>query len=443
MPALGAAIPVTARGGERRGARGGPWRVALAAAAAAVLGIGCAGGGEGADPDPRPSPRPQSGSPATEGRSEAASGRLAVGLTEPNALLYWSPTERPLTEPFARWRREVGGIRPAYFRIVLDWASLQPAADRRADLALPQAGCMRAIPPCSGFAGVRDQLRALASRQREGDWEAVVVITGSPTWAVGSPEGCERRDTEPRSRTPKREALPAYERLVRDVLAEARAAGAQLRWWSAWNEPNRYVTLSPQRAVCRAGADSIGAERYAPLVRALKAALEASPGDQRYILGDLGGGVDAGPGTTTVREFIRDLPTDLVCGTSVFAQHAYVGDRDPVRAATTALSAHDCRRRHEIWITQTGAPVSAAGAAASSPERRRTCEALHRTLRRWYRDPSVTAAFQYTVREDDLFRVGLVDTRLRRAFPALRLWQAWGGQRRRASEDPPPTSVCR
>ena len=49
-----------------------------------------------------------------------------------------------------------------------------------------------------------------------------------------------------------------------------------------------------------------------------------------------------------------------------------------------------------------------------------------RQLRKWERDPRVTAAFHYTLREDDVYPTGLVSTDLTHAFPALKLWQAWG-----------------
>jgi hypothetical protein len=52
----------------------------------------------------------------------------------------------------------------------------------------------------------------------------------------------------------------------------------------------------------------------------------------------------------------------------------------------------------------------------------------------------VTAAFQYTLREDDRFPTGLVSTDLRQAFPVLGLWQAWGARRTPAA--PPPRDGC-
>ncbi len=56
---------------------------------------------------------------------------------------------------------------PQFFRLVIDWHHLQPTADAPADLDKPETGCMREVGPCLGWVGVREQLRALASRQRE------------------------------------------------------------------------------------------------------------------------------------------------------------------------------------------------------------------------------------------------------------------------------------
>jgi hypothetical protein len=364
---------------------------------------------------------------------------MAVGITEPNPALVWSPAARPVPQPFDAWRRELARVRPAYYRLVLDWPSLQPSRDRPADLAAPNGGCMRTILPCSPYAGVREQLQALASRQREGGWEAVVVVAGTPRWAASRRAGCERVGTDARSRAPRPEALTAYGRLVRAVLAEARAAGADLRWWSAWNEPNRSVSLSPQRERCRTRARSVAADRYAQLVSVLQESLRSEPGDQRAVLGDLAGVVERDLGETTVAEFLRGLPSKVVCGSSVFAQHANIGSPDPVPAAVAALRRHGCARRHEVWITQTGALLR-----RGEPLSRRlaACRALHRRLERWYRDPEVTAAMQYTFREDDEFRMGLADSALRRALPALAEWRAWGGERRPEPSSRPPAEAC-
>lgn len=153
--------------------------------------------------------------------------------------------------------------------------------------------------------------------------------------------------------------------------------------------------------------------------------------------------VDRELGETTVSAFLRGLPSDLVCGGSVYAQHSNPGGVDPLPSALKALSEHRCRQPQVVWITQTGALVP-RGPRASALRRtqRRACRELHRSLLRWYIDPAVTAAFQYTFREDDTYRMGLVDPTLKRFSPALREWQRWGGELRPSAEDPPPQRSC-
>jgi hypothetical protein len=47
-------------------------------------------------------------------------------------------------------------------------------------------------------------------------------------------------------------------------------------------------------------------------------------------------------------------------------------------------------------------------------------------LRAWKRDPRIRAAFQYTMRDDPLFPVGLADSALTRLFPAYEAWRTRG-----------------
>jgi hypothetical protein len=310
---------------------------------------------------------------------------------------------------------------------VLDWAALQPTpGPPRFDL--PNAGCMRALKPCLPYAGLRDQLRALATRQRQGGWIGLAVITGTPRWAASAASRCDRPGTLPRARPPRASALPAYRALVGAVLALARAEGAELRYWSAWNEPNHPEFLSPPCGESHAAA-------YAPIARALSEALAVVPGDQQQVIGE----------TAALRDlprFVARLPRGLVCSTTVYDQHDYIGGHDPVGPVAGALAARGCPRPHAVWITETGvgdAPPSLS-AAARLGRNRRGCEALHRELVRWWRDPRVPVAMQYTLREDDRFPTGLVSTDLSHALPALAEWTAWG--ERPAPTAPPPPSAC-
>jgi len=173
---------------------------------------------------------------------------------------------------------------------------------------------------------------------------------------------------------------------------------------------------------------------------AIVARIDDAPGDQQYVLGELAGLDESKAQSTSVGEFLRALPRPVVCGTTILAQHGYVTGADPVRDAVGGAAAHRCARRHVVWVTETGvgAPHAGEGKRMSAPAERRACRRLHRRLVRWYRDPRVAAAFQYTFREDDAFRTGLVTTGLDRAFPVLGEWLAWGGTARPRPEDPPP-----
>jgi hypothetical protein len=366
-----------------------------------------------AGPTPTPTPTPTPAPPA------ATAGSLAIGITEPNPAFV---ATTPAPEPFERWRGALEQIRPSLYRMVVDWPILQPGPESPPKVDVPINGCMRTLPPCAPWNGLRDQLRALAARQRDdpGRWEALVVITGTPEWAAvrcGSGESAAPRD------------LDAYRGLIRAVSAEAAAQGARLRYWSPWNEANHPYFLAPQRRGC---ADPPGA--YARLARALGAALQ--PG-QELVLGELAGLHRRTPNTTTVREFVAGLPRDVVCASPIWGQHAYVGGRDPVDDLAGAIARFGCDAEPAIWITETG-----AGAGGPGPGEERTttpakgCRRMAARLERWYRDPRVAAAFQYTLREDDTFPTGLVTTALDRAYPALGLWQAWGA--REDPADPPP-----
>jgi hypothetical protein len=362
-------------------------------------------------------------------------GRLAIGITEPNPNLVWA--DRNVAPEFAPWRDQLGALRPALYRLVIDWPSIQPRGRAAPDLDALNGGCMRAVGPCAAYAGVRDQLRALASRQRQGGWETLVVISGTPDWAGDRTAGCTSGSAGRRSRPPDARGLAAYRRLIAALLAAAAEEGAELRWWSAWNEPNHPYFLSPQRAACDGGSASVSVGHYTRIVRALRRALAAAPGDQRYVIGELAGLHLRSSKSTTIVEFIAGLPRDLVCGTPVWSQHNYLEGRDQLGDIEAALRARGCGRRHAVWMTETGTGLARTGRGRGGDERL-SCRRMHRQLRRWYSDRRVTAAFQYTMREDDLFPTGLVTTDLTTAYPVLKMWQAWGGNRRATPDAPPP-----
>ncbi len=174
-------------------------------------------------------------------------------------------------------------------------------------------------------------------------------------------------------------------------------------------------------------------------MRPLEEALERAPGEQRRTLGDLAGVRASAEHTVSVTDFITALPRDVVCATTVWAQHSYLAPRDDATIARRALATHGCPVRHEIWVTETGARNT-----ERDPPPLNRCRSMDRRLRVWWADPQITAAFQYTAREDDRFPYGLITTDLEEAYPVLGLWQAWGGSARPSPTDPPPdiSSVC-
>jgi hypothetical protein len=97
-----------------------------------------------------------------------------------------------------------------------------------------------------------------------------------------------------------------------------------------------------------------------------------------------------------------------------------------------ALDAHRCERPHRLWITET---------AVTGEERRAVqgCQEMHSALKAWDAHPRVDAAFQYTIREDPLFRSGLAPARLGEPYPVFDAWKAWGGREPGESE---PTDPC-
>jgi hypothetical protein len=425
------------RSGRGRGLGG----LALAAAAVALVVVLARQDGEQPrERPPAPTPTPTATptpTPTPAPLDVSGTGpSLAVGITEPNPNLFATADVLQPPPGWARWRNQLVRIRPALYRLVVEWNKIQPSTGAPADLAALTSGCMRDKQPCAPYLGVHDQLRALASRQQKdpGAWQALVVFTGTPEWAAAPPDGCRE---ETGAGAPRE--LAAYRALVRGVLDLAEELGAELRYVSPWNEPNHPYFLSPQRSACDPGARSRAVAPYAALARAARA--ELGP-DQQLVLGEMAGILEPTSRATSVPEMIRGLLRGLVCAAPVWSQHAYIGGTDPVAAVKRALAARRCPREHAIWITETGVGPAPGGfsLARGITSERQGCRLLHQRLAAWYEDPRVTVAAQYTMREDDLFPTGLVTTDLARSRPALGEWQAWGARARLG--DPPPAMAC-
>jgi hypothetical protein len=346
---------------------------------------------------------------------------LNAGITEANPHLI-APGPQP--PEFAPWRDRLQALQPRYLRILVDWRRVQPSPAAAPDWSQPADGCLRGIAPCAAFSGIVDELRAAAAARMV----PVIVILGTPDWAASAAGGCESSRAGAAARMPA--DLEAYRVLVRSLLELGARERIALPWWSPWNEPNHPLFFGPQRATCDAAAAAQSPARYAELVRATQAELDAAPGDQRIVLGEVAGFDAPRDNAVGAAEFARALPDEVVCGAGVWAQHAYVkvsgelaadaaaepGAPRILRDVTDALDAHGCPGDPlPVWITETG---------ASSSDGRDGCEAMARALAVWRDDPRVDVAMQYTFREDTAFRVGLANPRLTRLEPAYAAWNA-------------------
>lgn len=385
-----------------------PRSLLAALLAAAALVAGCGGGEDQTSSTPSPPPR----TPAET---------LAIGLTESNPHLI-APGRQP--PEFAPWRDRLAALRPTYMRVLVDWASLQPRRDRAPAFTRLVDGCMRTGPPCAPYEGLRATLEAIARLRAE----PVLVLYGTPRWAVDRRAGCERPGTTSYERMP---SLPAYRKFVRSLLALTTSLKLERVWWSAWNEPNTPGFLNPQRSGCGDDqAPAVAPRLYVEMARAMASTLRDEP-DQRLLLGDAAGVPEGRPKAVGAAELARRLPRDLVCGADAWAQHAHLvrprggGKRiDKVPAADTeqllggverALAGHRCSRPVPIWITETGVGDAPRG-----------CAIAGRQLDVWKRGGRVRAVFQYTLREDPVFPVGLADGGLTKLYPAYRAWRARG-----------------
>ena len=357
------------------------------------------------------------------GSGEPRTDALAIGITEPNpAFLAESPYPA-----FERWRPAMAELAPAYYRLVVEWDK-SVAPDGSFDPTAEQGGCLRTLPPCGGWAGLRAQLEAVAAAQRAapGRFALMVVVMYTPARHASPPSGCEKPGTTPRSRPPR--DLAAYTAVLDAIQAEADRAGVQIPYWSPWNEPNHPYFMSPQRVRCDPQAPSAAVPAYVRLARAMQRTLDEG---QSLVLGELAATTRPGETTTRMTEFVDGLPRDLVCAAPVFGVHKYAQD-DPVDALTAALDAFGCADEHRLWITETGTKVPPADPAEA-------CRTDRANLERWLGEPRVDAAFHYTLRDDDQFPTGLVTTDLRAARPGLAEWQAWGA---RDPGDPAPPDRC-
>ena len=406
----------------------------------------------GGVPKPSPPPSRPPAQTAPEVPPQPPGEGLAVGIGETRATLLWSRQARPdLPGGMGPWRDRLTALHPRYFRLLVDWARLQPDPAQPPNWDMPDDGCQRGTPPCAAFAGIRDTLGAVASQQKaNGGFEVLVSIFGVPAWAAAPASGCERADATPRSRPINDQGLAAYRALIRSLAALATSEGVTLRYWSPWNEPNGTFFVSPQRAACDRASPPVSPAVYTRLARAMRAELHALPGAQQLVVAELAGLPGPRLRGAGVEEFYAGLPDDVVCSAAVYAQHAYAergkpdSARRPVDQLEAALDRRPCAAGKPIWVTETGVggPDVGGDRTGGLASLREDCRALDAALRRWDVDPRVQAAFQYTFRDDPSFPVGLADAGLTRTWPAYDEWLAWGGDRPPGGPAPDLPAAC-
>ncbi len=425
---------------------------AVALLTALLIGGVLAGCGGEDDPPVRPGPGASAGTAAPAAPSAPPSKptprHLTIGVDEQNP---WLITPGEVPEGFGPWRDRAATIRPQRYRLFVDWSNLQDDRSEPADLAQPNDGCLRGLKPCGPYAGVRDRLKAIAARQRAdgGGWEVVVVPYGVPEWAARKAHGCEREGTKARSRPYTRAGLAGYRALIKGLLALGRQEGVKLRWWSPLNEPNHPQFISPQRERCTAKSRSLSPAVYTKIVRAAREELAADDSAHDLVLGEMAGYRRASKYGTGITEFVRALPDDVACAATVWSQHQYArvdrGQHDAVGELEDVLDERRCTKGKPIWVTESGVGGVRAGRPRGTSKRslRDQCAAQAALLEDLDKDPRVEAVFQFSLREDTAFRVGLFDARLTRAYPTLKLWRAWAQAAAAGGPAPERPSGCK
>ena len=419
------------------------------------------------DDGPASAARTAPAPPASGGGGDAATRAvrpptLAVGLvtTDAGAL---TPPATPVAG-FGAAQAVTDRIAPRFVRVDVRWDLLQPEEGAPLDPArVIGDGCGReGAQPCSGAISLARTLGALKAAQaaHPGRYRPLISFWGMPTWAGAAGEGCEAAQARDGARplAPGRE--PAYRAAVAAVWAAVRAAGLQGADWTPWNEPNAPYFLDPQRASCTPSGEPRSPAQFGRLVVAMDAELDrlraAAPagsperGD-RLVVGELAAWGAPSRRAVPADEFLRALPDDVLCRADVLSVHGYLeaqprsGKGEPIAAGLRELDRRPCLDGRPAWITETavGAPRSGGDRDAGTSTLRAECRLMDRQLDRWYHDPRVTAAFQYSVREDPAFPTGLLPEDLSRTFPVADVWAAWGGDREPGAAPPALPPDCR
>ena len=189
------------------------------------------------------------------------------------------PERAPIPAPWARRRDALGAIKPAYFRLVIDWASVQPSADAPADLERPARRLhARDRPvPRTGRACATSSRRSPRASARAGGRRWSCSPT-TPDWAAAAPSGCERPGTRARNRAAARRGArrlpPADHRRARRRPAGGRRPALLERLERA--EPSRRSSAR-SAPTCDLSAPSLAPATYADLARNLQSRRSTRP----------------------------------------------------------------------------------------------------------------------------------------------------------------------
>jgi hypothetical protein len=172
--------------------------------------------------------------------------------------------------------------------------------------------------------------------------------------------------------------------------------------------------------------------------------------DDRLVLGELAAWPAPSARVVPADEFLRALPDDVLCRADVLSLHGYLearpraGRGEPVAAGLREFDRRACLDGRPAWITETGvgAPTAGGDRDDRASTLRAECRLMDRQLDHWYHDPRVTAAFQYSVREDPSFPTGLTNEAVTRTYPVAGVWAAWGGAREPDAPAPALPADC-
>ncbi len=350
-------------------------------------------------------------------------------------------------EGFAKARDDVAAIRPARYRLFVDWAAPAAGPDglRPTSSSPTTAACAgwRRVAPTPGSATVCERWQSV-SGPTEAAGRSSSSLYGAPDWAARAGRRLRAQGHRGSRSRPYTAAglagLPAPD-------PGPAGPGAPRRRGAAVVEPLQRGQPPVLRQPAAGGMRCVVAVARARLLRAGRPRRQAGARPRRrrphdLVLGELAGYRGPSPRGTGISEFVRALPDDVACAATVWSQHEYTQpDReqpDAVGELERALDERPCTRgQADLGHGDRGGGRRAGAARPGSPHAlARQCAALAALLERLDADARVQAVFQFSLRDDTAYPVGLFDPTLRQAYPTLGLWRAWSAASRGDGQPP-------